>query len=96
MLRVGESDVSRIPELLRDHEREAVDRGVRARRTWEQFFSPEVQFHRAVEACRELFTLRVFPEGVARFRPSLEHARSTVHRWLHEGKVFVQQRVSGR
>jgi hypothetical protein len=96
MLRVGEGEVARIPELLREHEHEALERGARARLAWQQFFSPEVQFHRAVEACRELLSLRVFPEAVARFRPSVEHARSAVHRWLHEGKVFVQARTRGR
>ena len=93
LLKVREAEVARVPELLRAHEAEAEARGVRARMAWEQFFAPEVQFHRAVEACRELLTLRVLPESVTRFRPSIEHARSTVHRWLHEGKVFVQSRV---
>jgi hypothetical protein len=93
MLRAREDEVAKIPELLREHEGEAVDRGVRARMAYEAFFSAEVQFHRAVEACRELLSLRVLPESVTRFRPSLEHARSSVHRWLHEGKVFVQQRL---
>lgn len=93
LLQVREEEAARIPELLRAREGEAEERGILARKAWEQFFAPEVQFHRAVEACRELLTLRVLPESVVRFRPSIEHARSTVHRWLHEGKVFVQSRV---
>src|SRR5207248_3140120 len=83
MLKVREDEVARIPELLRGHEHEAEERGVRARKAFEQFFSPDVQFHRAIEALRELLALRRFPEGVARFRPSMVHARSMLHRWAH-------------
>ncbi len=93
LLRVREAEVARLPELLRAHEGEARERGVLARQAYEQFFAADVQFHRAVEACRELLAARVVPEAVSRFRPSIEHARSTVHRWLHEGKTFVQARV---
>lgn len=95
LLRVREDDVARIPELLRGHEHEAEERGLRARTAYEQFFSSQVQFHRAVEACRELLAMRVLPEAVTRYRPSIEHARSTLHRWAHESKVFVKQRMRG-
>jgi hypothetical protein len=92
MLRVPEDEVGRLPELLRGHEHESQEWGRRACAAYHRFFSPEVQFHRAIEACRELLALRVLPEAVARFRPSLEHARATIHRWAAAGKVYVQQR----
>lgn len=93
MLRVPEDKAHELPELLRKHESEGIDRGIRARLAYERFFSREVQFHRAVEACRELLDQRVVPEAVARLVPSLEHQRSRVHRWLHQGKVMVQKRL---
>jgi len=93
MLRVREADVARIPEVLRGREAEAVERGVRARVAWEQYFAGDVKFHRAVEACRELLRLRRIPESVAQYRPSFEHVRSTVHRWLHEGRMYMRQRL---
>jgi hypothetical protein len=93
LLRVPEAEVERLPELLRESEGEAVERGRRARLAYEQFFSPEVQFHRAAEACRQLLEARRVPEAVARLLPSIEHQRSRVHRWLHEGKVYVQRKL---
>jgi hypothetical protein len=93
MLRVPESDIDALPDILRAREEDAIERGIRARVAWERYFSREVQFHRAVEACRWLLDQRVVPEAVARFVPSLEHQRSRVHRWLHEGKVYVQSRL---
>jgi hypothetical protein len=92
MLRVPEAQVEQLPEIMRKHEREAVERGIRARLAYERYFSPEVQFHRAVEACRALLETRVVPEAVSRLVPSLEHQRSRVHRWLHHGAMFVRNR----
>jgi hypothetical protein len=93
MLRVPEGHVGELPDLLRAREDDAVDRGIRARLAYERFFSDEVQFHRAVEACRSLLDTRIVPEAMARLVPSLEHQRSRVHRWLHEGKQFVQSKL---
>ncbi|MBL8950036.1 MAG: exostosin family protein [Myxococcaceae bacterium] len=93
LLRVAEAEVARLPELLRGREAEALERGKRARRAWEEHFAPEVQFHRAAEACGELLKLRRVPESVARYRPSVERARTTVHRWLHEGKMYLRARL---
>ncbi len=96
LVRVPERHVARIPELLRGRESEAVERGARARSAYEQYFADDVKFHRAIEACHQLSRLRQVPESVARYRPSLEHARSTVHRWLHEGKMYLRERVRNR
>jgi len=93
MLRVPEEAVAELPRILREHEHEAVERGAKAHAAYQEWFSPEVQFHRAVEALRGLLALRVLPEAVNRFRPSLEHQRARVHRWLHEGKKYLKARL---
>jgi hypothetical protein len=95
LLKVREADVAELPRILRSHERQAIARGIRARKAWEQWFSPEVRFHRAAEACRELLALRLVPESVARLLPSVEHQRSRVRRWLHQGKAYVRERLNG-
>ncbi len=92
MFRVPESDVAELPKLLRDHEHEAVDRGIRARMAYEQWFAPPVQFHRVVEWCHELLLKRTVPESVARFTPSLERPRARTRMLLHEARAAVRKR----
>jgi len=82
--------VAALPRILREHEAEALERGARAHAAYQEWFSPEVQFHRAVEALRELVARRVLPEAVSRFRPSLEHQRARLRRWLQVGKRYVR------
>jgi hypothetical protein len=90
MLRVRENGVDALPRILREHEAEALERGAKAHAAYQEWFSPEVQFHRAVEALRELVARRMLPEAVSRFRPSLEHQRARLHRWLQAGKKYVR------
>lgn len=56
--RVPESEVDRIPRLLKENEHRAVVMGENARREWEKWFSPEVVFHHVVEQCLEIERLR--------------------------------------
>ncbi len=62
-LRVPESRVGDVPSLLESRENEWERMGAAARRAYEEFFSPEVSFHRIVEKCAE-----VLP-AAAGFRP---------------------------
>lgn len=45
-IRIAESDVNRVPEILADRRCEAEEMGLRARRAWEDFCSPEVSLSR--------------------------------------------------
>ena len=74
-VRVPESAIASIPDTLRNLESEAHDRGRAARAAWEEWFAPDVTFHRAVEL---LVALR--QRGATRRRvrdqlPDLEHLR---------------------
>lgn len=80
LLRVPEVSVSQLPEILRRLEPEAVERGARARRAWDDWFAPEVRFHTAVEACASIFASRRRPERVAAHSPSLEYYRVRTRR----------------
>jgi len=43
-----------LPAILASYEPRAATMGAAARRAWESYFAPEVQFHRFAEALREL------------------------------------------
>ena len=53
-IRVPEDRIADIPQLLAAAEPHWRDMGARARREWERWMSPEVTFHRLVEACLDL------------------------------------------
>ena len=74
-IRVAERDFRRIPQLLTENEHLAVPMGQLARREWEEWFSPEVAFHRVVESCLELKRRRRVPESLARWPVYLQFAR---------------------
>lgn len=53
-IRVPESQINQIPRILKEHERRAAGMGENARSEWDKWFSPDVQFHHAVELCLEI------------------------------------------
>lgn len=53
-IRVAESDIPRLPEILLSHEHRAREMGHNARREWETWFSESVRFHWAVEDCLDI------------------------------------------
>jgi hypothetical protein len=63
---VPERDVASVPRLLEEREADAAEMGLLARREWEQYFSPEVVFHRVVELCLEIQRSRTMPEWLER------------------------------
>jgi hypothetical protein len=74
-LRVPEKDLAAIPRLLETLESSAVAMGQLARRQWEEWFSPEVAFHRVVEDCLMIKQRRRVPEALARWPVYLQLAR---------------------
>jgi len=50
-IRLAESDLDRLPELLRERESEAEAMGERAQSEWRHVFGEEALFHHVVEAC---------------------------------------------
>jgi hypothetical protein len=77
-LRVPEADVGRLPDLLDQYADRSVEMGRNARREWEKWFSPQVAFHRIVEQCLEIASLRG-PYSVVRsfahYLPIVKHPR---------------------
>ena len=54
LVRVPERDVAGLPALLRRLDPSAATRAAAARQAWEQWFAPEVLFHRICESCHEM------------------------------------------
>jgi len=65
-IRISEGDVGRLPALLESFRGKADAMGSRAREEWEQWFSPDVLFHRTVEACLDIQRTRKRPERLLR------------------------------
>jgi hypothetical protein len=55
-VRVPESELDAVPHTLRALDGEAADRGQAARTAWEEWFAPDVVFHRAAEAIARLMS----------------------------------------
>ena len=93
-LRVPEREVECIPHLLEARAPQAEAMGCRARAAWEDWFAPEVSFHRLVEWCLAIQRRRRQPERLLRFAaypwlltPTyLKHYLGTQWRRLKEGK----------
>jgi hypothetical protein len=65
-VRVAESQIESIPGLLETLEPRAGEMGREARRQWEDWFAPNVQFHRIVDWCLQIKAERRWPESVSR------------------------------
>ncbi|MEY2557200.1 MAG: hypothetical protein QOE34_625 [Verrucomicrobiota bacterium] len=74
-IRIRERDFAQVPRILEERESEAVEMGQLARREWEEWFSEEVVFHRAVELCIEIAKERRVPESLARWPVYLQYLR---------------------
>ena len=81
-LRIPEARAMDLPAILEREESNAGALGTRARRAWEEWFSPEVLFHQIVENCRELVEER----GGATARRSPLPDRRYLYLWAREMK----------
>ena len=54
-IRVAESDWAKIPEILKNHEQNAEEFGLRARKIWESHFSLPKVFDTTIELCLDIF-----------------------------------------
>jgi hypothetical protein len=77
---VREAAVEQVPHLLECLEGNAAAMGLAARRTWDEWFGPNVVFHRIVEWCLELREKRLMPERVARHAVQVMRARRFIER----------------
>ena len=65
-IQISERNARSVPRILEEKEADALEMGLAARNEWEEYFSPEVVFHRAVELCLEIQKSRRLPEALAR------------------------------
>jgi len=80
-LRVRESEIACLGQILREREREAAAMGQAARRIWEDWYADDAIFHRLVEDCLDCLRRRRGPQWFYRYRVSLQllrplHART--------------------
>jgi hypothetical protein len=92
ILRVPEAEAARLPDILREHEAKAHEMGLAARQAWEEFFAPDVLFHRLVELCLEIQRARTLPEWLERqaIIPQLLQRRV-----LREYARYIKDRLTG-
>ena len=65
-LRVPESNVDQLPQLLEGWSPKASEMGRAAREAWEEWFAPSVTFHRIMEWCLSIRASCILPETVLR------------------------------
>ena len=92
---IAEADYARLPQILAGRAADAPAMGLEARRQWEEWYAPEVLFHRTVETCLSIERARRLPEPVASrcawtqmLRPSL------LRHWARQ--TGLNQRVKAR
>jgi len=61
---IKERDIERIGPVLEKHEASFPAMSAAARTEWEQWFAPEVMFHRMTEALKDIVETRTVPESV--------------------------------
>jgi hypothetical protein len=68
-LRIRESEVESVPALLEAHDVRWREMAHAARAGWEEWFAPDVKFHRTVEGCLDILRTRRVPEAVVQRIP---------------------------
>lgn len=71
-LRVRERDAGRVPEIIEAAEPRWEQMAAAARAAWEEWFAPDILFHRMVEACLDIRKNNILPERVWRKLPDAQ------------------------
>jgi len=82
LLRIAESDLSRLPDLLEPHIATAAERGRLARQAWLDYFAPEKEFDAIVAAAHAALNHSAPAEAVFRQRQRVMIARAERRRRL--------------
>ncbi len=92
---IAEADYARLPGVLAEREADAPAMGREARRQWEEWYAPEVLFHRTVEACLSIERARRLPGPVASWLAYGQMLRpSLLRHWTRQ--TGLNQRVKTR
>ncbi len=86
---VAEDEVGKMPQLLESLEDEAAQRGRLAREAYDEWFGPNVRFHRMIDWCGEVFASRRWPERVVQWLPN----RQALDQRAMDLKVGAKRRI---
>lgn len=93
---IAEKDAAQTPRILAEREADAPEMGREAQRQWQEWYAPEVLFHRAVESCRDIKReQRLWPGPVASWMAGAQNLRPTLLRhWARQ--TGFNQRIKAR
>lgn len=94
-IRVAEKGVRNIPALLAEREGDYAPMARAARTAWEDWFAPDVLFHRMIESCRDILASRKASEKPRSPNVDLRYLRLRARGWKGEVKSVVN-RLAGR
>ena len=93
---VPERKVRGIAEIVASQEHRFPDMSNAARAAWEEWFAPNVLFHRMVEACTEIMEKRWSPQSSFSRKVNLRYLHLRARGWKHELKTSVSRLLRGR
>jgi len=91
---VPELDAGRLPEILAPLQNRAQSMGEKARKTWEDYFSKPVMFHRLTECCRHILLERKQTSALSEFLFTANLPRCAPKLLLRFIKRSIQSRNS--
>jgi hypothetical protein len=90
-LRVPERKVRDLPSIMADHESRFPEMARAARKAWEDWFAPEVLFHRMIDGCQDLIERRSVSEKARPRQLDLRYLRLRARGWKGELKTAVRR-----
>lgn len=94
-VRIAERDVRDIPAMIAERESDRPAMAKAARAAWEEWFAPDVLFHRMIESCRDILASRKESEKPRSPNADLRYLRLRARGWKGEVKSVVS-RLAGR
>lgn len=88
-LTVAERNVRNLPAFVASQEHRFADMSKAARLAWEEWFAPDVLFHRMVEGCKDIMESRSGSEAVLPKKVNLRYLHLCARGWKHGLKASV-------
>lgn len=89
-IRVRESQVLSLPQLLQENEHRYWAMASSARQAWEEWFSSSVLFHRMIESCAEIMKGRRWPEMYAQRVPNRQMIELSLRAAARSARAFAR------
>ncbi len=94
-LSVPERRIRDLPKFIASQEPRFPEMAKAARLAWEEWFSPEVLFHRMVESCKDIMEKRSSPAASRPQTMNVRYLRLRARGWKHELKAYLSQTLRG-